>query len=343
MRRFQLAQSRRIRHAVGFGAAIVVAACQADVMTNPTGQTGTVTQTGTPVTTSSAANPLASFTFYIDQASNARKTADGWRATRPADAAEMDKIANQPVARWFGDWNTNIRGDIAAAVSAISGSGTTPLFVAYDIPQRDCGSYSAGGATSADAYRAWIDGFAAGLGGSRAVVVLEPDALAGMDCLSAADQATRLDLIHYAVTTLSNSGARVYLDAGNPTWKSAATMADRLGRAGIDFAAGFSLNVSNFYYDADNVRYGSSISALIGNKHFIVDSGRNGLGPTSDNQWCNPDGRAIGRRPTTNTGNPLVDAFLWIKTPGESDGSCNGSPAAGVWMPEYALGLAQRG
>src|ERR1043166_6166544 len=104
-----------------------------------------------------------------------------------------------------------------------------------------------------------------------------------MDCLSAASQATRLDLIHYAVTTLSNSGARVYLDAGNPTWKSAATMADRLGRAGIDFAAGFSLNVSNFYYDADNVRYGSSISALIGTKHFIVDSGRNGLGPTSDN------------------------------------------------------------
>lgn len=47
--------------------------------------------------------------------------------------------------------------------------------------------------------------------------------------------------------------------------------------------------------------------------------------------------------PTTATGNRLVDAYLWIKAPGESDGSCNGAPAAGIWMPEYALGLALRG
>ena len=35
---------------------------------------------------------------------------------------------------------------------------------------------------------------------------------------------------------------------------------------------------------------------------------------------------------------PLVDAFLWIKTPGESDGTCSGGPAAGKWWGEYALG-----
>jgi endoglucanase len=172
---------------------------------------------------------------------------------------------------------------------------------------------------------------------------LEPDALAAMDCLSAADQRTRVDLLRYAVDALTaDPNAKVYLDAGNPTWQPASTMASRLTDVGLSRVAGFSLNVSNFFFDADNVSYGSKISALTGGKHFIIDSGRNGLGPTSDLQWCNPDGRAIGRRPTTSTGNALVDAYLWVKTPGESDGACNGAPAAGKWMPEYALGLAAR-
>ena len=165
-----------------------------------------------------------------------------------------------------------------------------------------------------------------------------------MDCLSPTDQQVRLDLLKYAVQTFAAKGSiAVYLDAGHPHWKSATTIAQRLLGAGIASAQGFSLNVSNFYYISDNVSYGTQVSSLVGGKHFVVDTGRNGLGPTIDAQWCNPAGRAIGARPTTATGNALVDAFLWIKTPGESDGSCNGAPSAGTWMPEYALGLAQRG
>ena len=119
-------------------------------------------------------------------------------------------------------------------------------------------------------------------------------------------------------------------------------MASRLTSAGIAMAQGFSLNISNFLFTSDNVSYGAQISSLVGGRHFVVDTGRNGLGPTSDDQWCNPAGRALGVRPTTATGNALVDAFLWIKSPGESDGACNGAPASGAWMPEYALGLSQR-
>ena len=36
-----------------------------------------------------------------------------------------------------------------------------------------------------------------------------------------------------------------------------------------------------------------------------------------------------------------MDAYLWVKTPGESDGTCNGGPRAGQWWPEYALGLSR--
>jgi endoglucanase len=217
-----------------------------------------------------------------------------------------------------------------------------PILVAYDIPLRDCGSYSSGGAASPDAYRSWIRSFAAGIGTRRAIVVLEPDALAGMDCLSAQDQQTRLDLLRDAVSVLaSHPGISVYLDAGHPGWHSAADMASRLLRAGVQAAQGFALNVSSFATTADSLAYGDQISALTGGAHFVVDTSRNGLGAAPDGAWCNPPGRALGDRPTAATGDPQADAYLWIKRPGESDGTCNGGPAAGAWWPSYALMLAQ--
>ena len=54
--------------------------------------------------------------------------------------------------------------------------------------------------------------------------------------------------------------------------------------------------------------------------------------------------------PTTTTGTPLLDAYLWIKVPGESDGQCSRGtggttdpewggivdPAAGAWFAAQA-------
>ena len=288
-----------------------------------------------------AAVPLPALKLYVDPNSNAKRQADAWRLNRPADAAEMDKIAAQPEADWFGDWSGDIQTAVSARVSTIAATGATAVLVAYDIPQRDCGSYSAGGATSAAAYKSWIRGFAAGIGTRSAIVVLEPDALASMDCLSAADQSTRLSLLGDAVSVLaSHAGVRTYIDAGNSSWQTASVMAGRLRSAAIAQATGFSLNVSNFLPTADERTYGDQLASLVGGKHFIVDTSRNGLGAGST--WCNPSGRALGDRPTTATGDPLADAWLWIKAPGESDGTCNGGPAAGQWWADYALGLAQR-
>lgn len=95
--------------------------------------------------------------------------------------------------------------------------------------------------------------------------------------------------------------------------------------------------------------------------HFVIDTSRNGRGPwvpsvayPDPQVWCNPPGRGLGYLPTSDTGNELADAFLWIKVPGESDGECsrgltdNGGvdpewgrvdPAAGAWFPEQALDL----
>ncbi|HET9455216.1 MAG TPA: glycoside hydrolase family 6 protein [Gemmatimonadaceae bacterium] len=287
-------------------------------------------------------NPLLGSSLWVPSWSRARITADQWRSTRPSDAALMDKLAEQAQAQWFGNWNADVRSDVSAVVSSAIGAGAVPVLVAYNIPLRDCGSFSSGGAASADAYRSWINAYADGLAGRKAIVVLEPDALAGMGCLSAGDQATRVSLLRYAVERLRDAGGLVYLDAGNNRWQSVSTIASRLKNAGIELATGFALNVSNFFSTAEETSYGDAISAAVGGKHYVLDTSRNGLGATADAQWCNPEGRAVGSRPTSFTGRPLVDAYLWVKVPGESDGSCNGYPSSGTWLPEYALGLAQR-
>jgi endoglucanase len=292
---------------------------------------------------STAGWPFAGRRFYVDPDSAARRQADAWRATRPADAAQLDKIAAQPQADWFGGWNTDITADVRALVDRAQAAKQVPALVAYNIPQRDCGSYSAGGAASADAYRSWIRGLAAGIGTRTAAVLLEPDALAGIDCLSAADRDRRLALLRDAVTVLSaRPGVSVYLDGGHARWQPAAEMASRLRAAGVADAQGFFLNVSNFVSSADNAAYGAQVAALTDGKHFIIDTSRNGLGAAADGDWCNPPGRALGLRPGDATGVSRQDANLWIKRPGESDGPCHGGPAAGQWWADYALGLAQR-
>jgi endoglucanase len=114
----------------------------------------------------------------------------------------------------------------------------------------------------------WIGRFAAGIGTDRAVVIVEPDALASIDCLPARKRTARLALLRYAVTTLAElRRTYTYLDAGNSNWQSAATMARRLRAVGDALATGFSLNVSNFLPTAAEEAYGDSISTRIGGKH----------------------------------------------------------------------------
>jgi endoglucanase len=302
----------------------------------------TTTPTDTATTTPPppvGSSPLAGARFYVDPSSNAAKTASSWRSTRPSDAAYMDILAARPQADWFGDWSGNVQSAVAARTTTIVGAGALPVFVAYDIPLRDCNSYSAGGATSASAYQSWIRAFAAGLAGRRAVVILEPDALSQLDCLTADKQAERIALLKDAVGVLAGASALVYLDAGNAHWTSATTIAQRLQSAGIAGAAGFSLNVSNYIANDETVAYGGAVRALVG-KGYVIDTSRNALG--SDGNWCNALGRGLGLPATGSTGIAGVDAFLYVKRPGESDGPCNGGPSAGGWWADYALGLAQR-
>jgi endoglucanase len=132
-----------------------------------------------------------------------------------------------------------------------------------------------------------------------------------------------------AVRRLSAAGQSVYIDAGHARWKSTGETAERLLAAGIADGEGFAVNVANRQTTAASIAWGRELSDLLGHRPFVVDVSRNGIGPPPNGpggaaQWCNPTHQALGVPPTTRTGLAGVDALLWIKRPGESDGKCGG-------------------
>jgi endoglucanase len=141
--------------------------------------------------------------------------------------------------------------------------------------------------------------------------------------------------------------------------------------------------------------YAQNMGNAVAATHFVIDTSRNGDGPNTmqayaqapydqpasvigtlaSGNWCNPPNSGLGLRPTANTGVSLLDAYLWVKTPGQSDGQCDAAggvrawdysdytqpswptdaagqalfdplwgiddPAAGAWFPQQALQLVQ--
>ncbi len=298
-----------------------------------------VTPTAAPAatSTSSSASPNRSTNPFVD------RQLFVWDGSAAAHAATADPdagfgpIAETPTAIWLLPETYPASGaatTVGELVASAEREGALPTFVLYGIPDRDCGNFSAGGAPAAG-YRDWVAAIAAALDGSDSVVIVEPDALAlGADC---GDLDARIEQLQDAVALLSDAGADLYLDAGHSHWIDAERMAGLLSAVGTDDIRGFSLNVSNYNATVDERRYGDEVSSLLGGLRYVIDTSRNGNG--SNGEWCNPDGRALGEEPhAIDDGSPL-DAVLWIKAPGESDGACNGGPAAGVWWPDRALDL----
>lgn len=297
---------------------------------------------------SPAAAPPAESPFWVDpQSDAARQVAALEAAGRNGDAQVLRRIADRPTALWAAgeDPGPGVRRAAAGARAA----GRTMVLTAYNIPYRDCGQRPAGGAKDARAYRSWIGAVADGIGAAKALVVLEPDAVAHTvdGCTPSAHHAERYRLLSEAVDRLKrNPNTKVYLDAGGPgrTGEPAGLVAP-LREAGLERADGFAVNVSGFRSDTDAKAYGAELSKAVKNRHFVIDTGRNGDGPPPGDDAqarCNPPGRSLGRPPTDRTDDPLVDAYLWVRRPGDSDGTCRGGPSAGTWWPAYALGLARR-
>jgi endoglucanase len=296
---------------------------------------------------------LAGMRFYNDPNSHGRQAAATLRVTGKDELArKVDaKIGSRPTAIWLTPDPDAVYMQARTLTEEATERGQVPVLVAYNLPDRDCGMYSSGGASDIDTYLHWLGSFAAGIGNRKAVVILEPDAIAhSLEGCSGSNTATeRYRLLGEAVKILKRQpNAKVYVDAGNASWvEDLGTLADALAASGVGEADGFALNVSNFETTKRSTSYGDELSRRLDGAHFVIDTSRNGAGPpppaadpASHKNWCNPSSARLGTPPTTQTGHSSVDAYLWVKQPGDSDGSCRqGAPAAGKWWTAYASEL----
>lgn len=265
-------------------------------------------------------------------------------AIAPEDSPERAAaayLADQPTAFWLVPERDPI-GEVGPRVTALaqqaSDQGATSTIVIYGLPGRDCGNFSAGG-LSEDQYAIWTAeiGAAVRASGIDTIIMLEPDSIAlAQECGNLAERAPQLQ---GAAANLSADNARIYIDGGHSTWHSPEVMAGFIREIGvIDQVRGFATNVSNYNTDRDEVSYVHALSKQLGGAHAVIDSSRNGVGSTGD--WCNPPNRRVGASPGS-VHDDIVDTNLWIKVPGESDGTCNGGPPAGDWWPQAAVELTR--
>jgi endoglucanase len=266
-----------------------------------------------------------------------------------AEAAELEAVAETPSGIWAAGQPGEMQ-EVSQVTLAANQAHAIPVIVAYNLPGRDaCGKLSASDGPTASAYEKWVNQLAAAIGTGDDIVIVEPDGLpdAVRGCLSQAQSSVRFQLLRYAMRKLGGlPHARIYLDAGNPgMFQDPSRLAQPLEKAGIRYGRGFSANVSNFHWTADVVTWSQRLERALGGRlGAVIDTSRNGRGPYTgpDNpQWCNPPGRALGPAPRLDPGPAGIDAYLWVKDPGASDGPCNGGPSPGQYWPQYAVELAQ--
>jgi endoglucanase len=257
---------------------------------------------------------------------------------------EVAKIFEHPVAQWYGERKgkkfKNIRNSIERLMRRVP-ENEIPVLVLYNMPNRDIGKYSKGGAETRQAYLEFVEEFAKGIGGREPILIYEPDSIPHVTLMEPDPAQDRLNLITDALDILKRDcAARVYVDIGHSNWLSPTQAGNLLKRVRAYNHAGFAVNVSNYRSTSECIDWSYEVAEHVPGMHYVIDTSRNGNGPYG-NEWCNPPGRALGELPTLDTGVRDCDAFLWIKVPGESDGTCNGGPRAGRYWPEQGRELVR--
>ncbi|EAW12291.1 putative cellobiohydrolase [Aspergillus clavatus NRRL 1] len=239
-------------------------------------------------------------------------------------------------------------------------------------------------------YKAYIDAIRAQLlkyPDVHTILVIEPDSLANLitninvaKCSGAKD--AYLECINYALKQLNLPNVAMYIDAGHGGWLGwdanigpAAEMYAKVYKDADAPAAlrGLAVNVANYNAwtidtcpsytqgnkNCDEKRYIHALYPLLKaagwDARFIMDTGRNGVQPTkqqAQGDWCNVIGTGFGIRPSSETGDDLLDAFVWVKPGAESDGTSDTTaarydahcgytdalkpaPEAGQWFQAY--------
>lgn len=346
-------------------------------------------------------NPFSGASFFVNPSYAERVL--GSITSAPGKDAALREVARQPTAIWLDRIEALSR--VPRALDEVAGQTATdsqprvPVFVVYNLPNRDCAAKASAGELHAEAEgearyrREFIDKLASEFARhpkQRIVAVIEPDSLpnlaTNMDvpkCAASADLYKRS--VAYAIATLSLPHVYLYVDAAHTGWLGWDSNRNAMAEiyrevldmaGGADRIRGFATNVSN--YNALDGNWGWKLessnpcpseycyveklnetleAAGIRGKGFLIDTSRNGVAEARTNwgHWCNIKGAGLGERPAIAP-RPLVDAYYWVKPPGESDGvsdpkaprfdaycssqdSAEGAPQAGEWFASYFLEL----
>ncbi len=252
-------------------------------------------------------------------------TVDAMHHLQGSARADAHLLAGFASATWFTDGTPRkVQNDVAKVTRDARKAHAVPVLVAYYLPNRDCGQYSAGGAQSTAQYEAWIDGLARGIGDAPAAVILEPDGLGlipnyvskidgSSNCtIAGANPADRFTQLNYAVDKLKkNPHTSVYLDATHTGWQNVGESAQRLLMAGVQRADGFFLNVSNYQFTPNLVDYGRWVSSCIAlaERDSATDPTAYDFGNHCGNQYWN------GGPATTWSGAAMDNAQVWSSAP----------------------------
>jgi endoglucanase len=288
------------------------------------------------------AKPLPSDTHFftpLPDPGAVKQIADLARHRDLTDAYLVGREITTPQAVWFTKGTpAQVKADVHKTVVAAAVTHTVPTLVAYDVPNRDCGQYSAGGAADDAAYQRWVNGFASGLvPGQRVAVILEPDGLGLLpsDCLAKdphiydslptpPTDASREALLHSAGLAIeaADPQALVYLDSTHNGWLNVGDAASRLAAAGVADFQGFFLNISNYQWTADLEQYGTWVSDCLASGDYANCPNQYWNGGPSNN-WT-----GVALDPLKQWSDAAADATANTKGINERYASMNLTPTA---------------
>nr|AIG55492.1 secreted protein [Thraustotheca clavata] len=246
----------------------------------------------------------------------------------------IDELRKHPVATWYVDAGGDSIDQLLAACP-----NDTPVIVVYGLPGKDCASGWSGNGNNKNTndYKGWVQNLANKVGNRQVIYILEPDAIgliSNNDCAAKNNYLTNLQAAKNILA--SNWNAKIYVDVA--AWSDQGKAVSALKSLGN--VAGIAINTSNYKKTSDMVQMCQTYSSATGGLHCIIDTSRNFNG-SPQNEWCNAKSAGIGAPPTSNTGNWVVDYYLWLKVPGESDGQCYGQSSDALIGPAAGQFFAQ--
>ncbi|KAG6954291.1 hypothetical protein JG687_00011876 [Phytophthora cactorum] len=255
----------------------------------------------------------------------------GAKTTYPQLATALETMEQYSIATWYTDrLSDSDRSTMLSSLTSECSEDSRMTIAVYGIPDKDCnaGLSSSGTVQSTSDYESFLSQLTTAVGDRKVLYIVEPDAvglLANGGCGGAAGY---LDNLKIAVAALSaNSNAELYVDVGywlladSTNAAAVATIINELSASGT--LKGITINTSNYRSNDECTTYCNNFQTAMGSSTMtcIIDTSRNYNGsPTSD--WCNVKTAGVGKPPTSETGISNIDYFMWIKPPGESDGTC---------------------